>query len=115
MMRCSNILVLGLTFKENCPDLRNTRVVDILAELDDYETHVDIHDPWADGSEAENEYGIQLTNNPRSGHYDAVILAVAHKEFEAMGSKKIRGFCKPDGVLFDVKNTLPAADVDGRL
>ncbi len=111
----SNVLVLGLTFKENCPDLRNTRVVDILAELGDYETNVDIHDPWVDANEAEEEYGIQLTGTPQSNHYDAVILAVAHKEFEAMGSKTIRGFCKPGGVLFDVKNTLPAADVDGRL
>ncbi len=111
----SNILVLGLTFKENCPDLRNTRVVDILAELDDYETNVDIHDPWVNSSEAEGEYGIQLTQQPQSNHYDAVILAVAHQEFEAMGSKKIRNFCKPGGVLFDVKNILPAADVDGRL
>ncbi len=111
----SNILVLGLTFKENCPDLRNTRVVDILAELDDYEANVDVHDPWVDTSEAEEEYGIQLIEQPQSNHYDAVILAVAHQEFEAMGSEKIRGFCKPGAVLFDVKNTLPAADVDGRL
>jgi len=111
----SNILILGLTFKENCPDLRNTRVVDILAELNDYETNVDIHDPWVDTAESEKEYGIQLTETPKNNHYDAVILAVAHQEFEAMGSKKIRAFCKLGAILFDVKNTLPAADVDGRL
>ncbi len=111
----SHVLVLGLTFKENCPDLRNTRVVDILAELDDYEANVDVHDPWVDPKEAEDEYSIQLTQQPRVNHYDAVILAVAHQEFKAMGSEKIRSFCKPGGVLFDVKSALPAADVDGRL
>ena len=111
----SNILVLGLSFKENCPDLRNTRVVDILAELHDYEANVDVHDPWVDAAEAEQEYGIQLTTEPKNNSYDAVILAVAHREFEIMGSEKIRAFCKPGAVLFDVKNTLPAADVDGRL
>jgi len=111
----SNILVLGLSFKENCPDLRNTRVIDIVAELHDYEVNVDIHDPWVNAEEAKEEYGIQLTNTPQNNHYDAVILAVAHQEFESMGSKKIRAFCKPDAVLFDVKNTLPATDVDGRL
>jgi len=111
----SNVLVLGLSFKENCPDLRNTRVIDIVAELHDYEVNVDIHDPWVNAEEAKEEYGIQLTNTPQNNHYDAVILAVAHREFEAIGSKKIRAFCKPDAVLFDVKNTLPAADVDGRL
>jgi UDP-N-acetyl-D-galactosamine dehydrogenase len=115
LIKGSNVLVLGLSFKENCPDLRNTRVVDILAELRDYEVNTDVHDPWVDAGEAEEEYGIQLTDNPENSHYDAVILAVAHKEFEAMGSKKIRAFCKPGGVLFDVKNILPAADVDGRL
>ncbi len=111
----SNILLLGLTFKENCPDLRNTRVVDIIAELNDYETNVDVHDPWVDTCEAEAEYGIQLTKTPKSNHYDAVILTVAHQEFETMGSERIRAFCKPGGVLFDVKNILPATDVDGRL
>jgi len=111
----SNVLVLGLSFKENCPDLRNTRVVDILAELHDYEANVDVYDPWVDADEAEEEYDIQLTKEPKSNHYDAVILAVAHQEFEAMGSEKIRAFGKSEAVLFDVKNILPAADVDGRL
>lgn len=111
----SNVLVLGLSFKENCPDLRNTRAVDIIEEFRDYEANVDVHDPWVDPREAQEECGIELTKELKNGHYDAVILAVAHREFEAMGSKKIRALCKANAVLYDVKNTLPASDVDGRL
>ncbi|RDH86439.1 MAG: Vi polysaccharide biosynthesis UDP-N-acetylglucosamine C-6 dehydrogenase TviB [endosymbiont of Seepiophila jonesi] len=111
----SRALVLGLTFKENCPDLRNTRVVDIVAEFQDYSTAVDVYDPWVNADDAEHEYGIRTIDTLKEGHYDAVILAVSHKEFAEMGSKKIRALCKPDGVLFDVKNLLPVDDVDGRL
>ncbi|VAX08271.1 UDP-N-acetyl-D-glucosamine 6-dehydrogenase [hydrothermal vent metagenome] len=111
----SKILILGLSFKENCPDMRNTKAVDILAELNEYEANVDIYDPWVNATEAEDEYNIQLTTELQSGHYDAVILAVSHHEFVTMGSKKIRALCKPSSVLFDVKSILPATDVDGRL
>ena len=111
----SNVLVLGLSFKENCPDLRNTRAVDIIEEFRDYEANVDVHDPWVDPREAREECGIELTKELKNGHYDAVILAVAHREFAAMGSAQIRALCKPNAVLYDVKNTLPPSDVDGRL
>jgi UDP-N-acetyl-D-glucosamine/UDP-N-acetyl-D-galactosamine dehydrogenase len=111
----SRALVLGLTFKENCPDLRNTRVVDIVKEFEDYGTQVDVYDPWVDAGEAEHEYGLRPIPELEEGVYDAVILAVAHREFAAMGSKKIRALCKENGVLFDVKHVLPVADIDGRL
>ena len=112
----SRVLVLGLTFKENCPDLRNTRVVDIVREFEDYGASVDVYDPWVSADEAEHEYGLRpIPELKESGVYDAVILAVAHREFGAMGSQQIRALCKPNGVLFDVKHVLPAADVDGRL
>jgi UDP-N-acetyl-D-glucosamine/UDP-N-acetyl-D-galactosamine dehydrogenase len=109
------ILVLGLTFKENCPDLRNTRVVDIVDEFQDYGAQVDVYDPWVNADEAEHEYGLRPVSEVREGAYDAVILAVAHREFAEMGSQKIRKLCKENGVLFDVKHILPVADVDGRL
>ncbi len=109
------ILILGLTFKENCPDLRNTRVVDIIGEFSDYGAVVDVHDPWVDAAEAQREYGIRMLPEIRDGHYDAVILAVAHDEFERMGSARIRALCKPGGILYDVKQVLPATDVDARL
>ena len=109
------ILILGLTFKENCPDLRNTRVVDIITEFSDYGAAVEVHDPWVDADEALREYGIRMLQEPRDGHYDAVILAVAHDQFRDMGGSRIRALCKPGGILYDVKQILPAADVDGRL
>lgn len=110
----SNILVLGLTFKENCPDLRNTRVVDVVKHLQDYHANVDVYDPWVDKDEARREYGIAPIDHP-GDHYDAVILAVAHEQFTAMGVDKVRGFCKPDAVLFDVKYLFSETDSDGRL
>jgi UDP-N-acetyl-D-galactosamine dehydrogenase len=111
----SRALVLGLTFKENCPDLRNTRVVDIVSEFQDYGAEVDVYDPWVSAGEAEHEYGLHPIDELKEGTYDAVILAVAHKEFAEMGSEKIRKLCKENGVLFDVKNVLPVSEVDGRL
>jgi UDP-N-acetyl-D-galactosamine dehydrogenase len=111
----ANILILGLTFKENCPDLRNTRVVDIIQEFRDYNARVDVYDPWVDAREAVHEYGIEPINQPRPGHYDAIILAVAHRQFRDMGAEGIRTLGKPDSVLFDVKYVLPASTVDGRL
>ena len=108
-------LVLGLTFKENCPDVRNTRVIDVVRELQSYNLNVDIHDPWANPAAAEREYGVQLIDQPQAGCYDAIVLAVAHRQFRELGSKGIRAFGKPHCVLYDVKHILSAGDVDGRL
>jgi len=112
----ASILVLGLTFKENCPDLRNTKVVDIIAALKEYRISVDVHDPWPSPDEAMHEYGLSLVGQPAQGHYDAVILAVGHEQFRAIGSDGVRGFGKPTGsVVYDVKHVLPKDSVDGRL
>jgi UDP-N-acetyl-D-galactosamine dehydrogenase len=108
----SNILVLGLAFKENCPDVRNTRVVDIVAELRSYNANVHIHDPWVNADEARHEYGLEMIAQPEQGKYDAIILAVSHREFIALGADGIRAFGKPDAVLFDVKRALPRQSVD---
>ncbi|MDD5036586.1 MAG: Vi polysaccharide biosynthesis UDP-N-acetylglucosamine C-6 dehydrogenase TviB [Methylococcaceae bacterium] len=108
----SNILILGLTFKENCPDIRNTRVIDIIKELQDYNVEVDVYDPWADAHETHEEYGIDLISEPKQGHYDAVIVAVAHQEFRDLGVEKIRALGKPESVIFDVKYILPKDQVD---
>ncbi|MEX0732995.1 MAG: Vi polysaccharide biosynthesis UDP-N-acetylglucosamine C-6 dehydrogenase TviB [Aquisalimonadaceae bacterium] len=109
------ILILGLTFKENTPDVRNTRVVDIVRELRTYNALVDVHDPWADPAEAEAEYGINLTRDITPGSYEAVILAVGHREFREMGLQRIRRALTPGGVVYDIKQMFPAAEVDGRL
>ncbi|TXI49816.1 MAG: nucleotide sugar dehydrogenase [Lysobacter sp.] len=114
-MAGARVLVLGLAFKENCPDLRNTRVVDIVDELRRYGAQVDIHDPRVDAALAQTEYDIALTDAPELGAYDATILAVAHREFVELGGDGIRAFGKPDSVLFDVKGALPRDAVDGRL
>jgi UDP-N-acetyl-D-galactosamine dehydrogenase len=111
----ARVLVLGLAFKENCPDLRNTRVVDIVAELKDYGIPCDVHDPWVNPDQARHEYGIELIAEPPQGSYDAVILAVAHREFAALGAERIRAFGKPGAILYDVKQLLPKDQVDGRL
>jgi UDP-N-acetyl-D-galactosamine dehydrogenase len=115
MARDSRVLVLGLSFKENCPDLRNTRVVDILAELKDYGIAADVHDPWVDPEEAKKEYGITPVAEPPRGAYDGVILAVAHRQFRAMGIERLRALGRPGAVIFDIKHILPASAVDGRL
>ncbi|MBK8509637.1 MAG: Vi polysaccharide biosynthesis UDP-N-acetylglucosamine C-6 dehydrogenase TviB [Candidatus Competibacteraceae bacterium] len=111
----AKVLVMGLTFKENCPDLRNTRVVDIVKEFRDYNARVDVYDPWVDAREAQHEYDIELIQEPKAGHYDAVILAVAHQQFQEMGTERIRALGKPNSVLFDVKYVFPSDAVDGRL
>ena len=112
----ARVLVLGLAFKENCPDLRNTRVVDIVEALRGYNAQVDVHDPWVDAAEAQHEYGLALTSAPGQGNYDAVVLAVGHDEFRALGGEGVRGFGKPDAsVVYDVKYVLPRDAVDGRL
>ncbi|BDU20163.1 Vi polysaccharide biosynthesis UDP-N-acetylglucosamine C-6 dehydrogenase TviB [Dyella sp. GSA-30] len=111
----ARILVLGLAFKENCPDLRNTRVLDIVDALRGYNAQVDVHDPWVDAAEAEHEYALKPVDAPRQDTYDAVIIAVAHQQFAALGAEGIRAFGKPESVLYDVKYVLPRDAVDGRL
>ncbi len=111
----ARILIMGLTFKENCPDVRNSHVVDIVGELSDYNAEIVVHDPWVDPEEAEREFGISLLSQPEPGGYDAVIVAVGHREFLAMGADGIRRLLRPKGVLFDIKSILPASAVDGRL
>lgn len=110
----ARVLVLGLAFKENCPDLRNTRVVDILAELRAYGVRFDVHDPWADACEAEAEYGLTLCAEPAEGAYDAVLLAVAHRQFIAAGGA-LRRYLREGGVVYDAKGALPREAVNGRL
>ena len=111
----ARILILGLAFKENCPDLRNTRVVDIADALKGYNAQVEIVDPWVDAAAAMHEYGIGLIGAPEPGQYDAVIVAVGHREFAEIGGAGIRAFGKPASVLYDVKYVLPREAVDGRL
>ncbi len=111
----AKVLVMGLTFKENCPDLRNTRVVDIVAELKDYNCDVDVFDPWVTVEEALHEYGITPIIEPKAGSYDAIILAVAHNQFKDMGNAVIRALGKPISVLYDLKYVLTAQESDLRL
>lgn len=112
----SRVLVLGLTFKENCPDLRNTKVVDIVTALRAYNTQVDVYDPWIDIAEARHEYGLDcLAQPPAHGRYAAIVVAVGHKEFAQWGADGIKAFGEPDAVLYDVKGLLPAGSADGRL
>ena len=111
----AKVLVMGLAFKENCPDLRNTRVVDIVNELREYNVEVDVHDPWVDPEEAMHEYGIKPVAAPSSGHYDAIVLAVAHRQFAEMGAAAIRALGKAQQVLYDLKYILPADQSDLRL
>lgn len=111
----ANILIMGLTFKENCPDLRNTRVVDIIRELKTYHAQVDVYDPWVDAAEAEHEYGITPVSEVKKSHYDAIIIAVAHEQFREMGESGIKSLAKSNSVIFDVKNLLPKTAVDARL
>ena len=111
----ANILVLGLAFKENCPDLRNTRVVDIIEELSACNANVDVYDPWVSAEQAEHEFGLKLTTSLTDNKYDAVIVAVAHEQFAAMGVGTIRSLMRDQGILYDIKYLFPADQVDGRL
>ena len=111
----SRVLILGLTFKENCPDIRNTKVIEIVKELESYGASIDVCDPWVDPREAQHEYGIDVVNEPDKGAYDVVIVAVAHDEFRELGEDGIRSFCKAKSVLYDIKYVLPAGAVDDRL
>ena len=111
----ARVLVLGLTFKENCPDLRNTRVVDVIESLRQFSLEVDVHDPWADPEEAWAEYNIELTADPKQSHYDAAILCVAHKHFQALPDPGIRKWLRQKSVVYDLKGTLPNDVVDAVL
>jgi UDP-N-acetyl-D-galactosamine dehydrogenase len=106
---------MGLAFKENCPDLRNTRVVDIVAELKEYKCQVDIFDPWVAVEEAQHEYGLSPVVEVQSGTYDAIIVAVAHRQFRDMGADGIHGLGKPEHIVYDLKYLLDAEDSDLRL
>jgi len=114
-VRNNRVLILGFTFKENCPDTRNTRVVDIVSELKDYGMAVDIADPWADPRDVAEEYGIDISNEPAMAEYDAVVIAVAHNHFKEMGSAGVRRLLGQNGVLFDVKGIFPIDESDLRL
>ena len=111
----ARVLVLGLTFKENCPDLRNSKVVDVIHELEKFGAKVDVHDPWVDSAEARHEYGIRPIRALKPRHYDAIVMAVAHREFKEMGIAKIRRLAKRHHVLYDIKHVFTRAEVDGRL
>jgi UDP-N-acetyl-D-galactosamine dehydrogenase len=111
----SRVLVMGLTFKENCPDLRNTRVIDVVNELKDFGCHVDVTDCWANNEEAEHEYGISLVSEPKAGEYDAVFLAVPHREYAGLSAEQLRAYTNSNGVLFDLKGVLPLGQADLRL
>jgi UDP-N-acetyl-D-glucosamine/UDP-N-acetyl-D-galactosamine dehydrogenase len=115
MVGGSKILILGLTFKENCPDLRNSKVMDIIAELRRFDANVDVHDPWADADAAYREYGLRPVRTPKAAAYDAIVLAVGHDEFKNLGVRKIRRWAKQPHVLYDVKYLFASDQTDGRL
>ena len=110
----ARVLVLGLTFKENCPDVRNTKVADVVKELQSFGCNVEVYDPWVDPREAQHEYGITMTSDPKPG-YDGIVVAVAHREFVELGPKGIRRFGSPNVVIYDIKHVLPKNESDGRL
>ena len=111
----ARVLMLGLTFKENCPDVRNTKVADIVKELASFGCKVDVFDPWVNPREAEHEYGITPVAAPTRGNYDAIVVAVAHRQFLELGTSGIRAFANPNAVIFDIKHVLPKDQSDGRL
>ncbi|MGI9308959.1 MAG: Vi polysaccharide biosynthesis UDP-N-acetylglucosamine C-6 dehydrogenase TviB [Gammaproteobacteria bacterium] len=112
----ARLLIMGITFKENCPDVRNTRVVDLITELESYGSSVDIYDPWADAKVVKEEYGIDLLGDlPAEGQYDGIVIAVAHEQFEQMSADGIHALGKPTHVVYDIKYILPADRVDSRL
>ena len=111
----ARVLVLGMAFKENCPDLRNTRVVDVVEMLESYSILVDVYDPWVESKEAFDKYGVKLIGAPEMGVYDGILLAVAHSQFVSMGASRIREFGKSDSLFFDLKSVFPAVESDIRL
>ncbi len=111
----ANIIILGLSFKENCPDLRNTKVIDLISGFAPYNANVDVYDPWVSHEDAKNEYGIDLVSEPEKSKYDAIIIAVSHEQFKDLGSAGLHALGKENHVLYDFKYILPSGDVDGRL
>ena len=111
----ANVLIMGLTFKENCPDLRNTRVVDLVEKFESFNCNVDVYDPWVNKDEAVHEYNIKPIDAPVEGKYDAILLAVAHNEFKELSTEKIKAYGKDNHVLYDIKYLLKASESDGRL
>jgi UDP-N-acetyl-D-galactosamine dehydrogenase len=115
----ARVLVLGLSFKEDCPDLRNTKVIDVVRTLQGYQVQVDVYDPWVSATEAQHEYGLALLPAPAPAPgaplYDALIIAVAHRQFRALGAAALRAWLKPQGLIYDVKHILPRAESDARL
>ena len=111
----ARVLVMGFTFKENCPDVRNTRVIDVVKELEDFGCEVDVYDPWVSVDKVQQEYGILTIQQPEKDAYDSIILAVAHKQFKNMGYQNIRAFGKASHILYDLKNVLPTEAVELRL
>jgi UDP-N-acetyl-D-galactosamine dehydrogenase len=111
----SRVLMLGFAFKENCPDFRNTKVIDIVKELETYGASVDVFDPWVDAAETLEEFGLELTQDPVQGAYDVIVLAVAHEQFRELGEQGIKAYGKPESVFFDIKYLLPQGAADGRL
>jgi UDP-N-acetyl-D-galactosamine dehydrogenase len=112
----SRILILGITFKEDCPDVRNTKVVDVIHELREFGAEVDVYDPWAEPGEVREEYGIEiLTDKPANGHYDGIVLAVSHRQFIEMSIESIHALGKPNHVVYDIKSVLPVDQIDSRL
>jgi UDP-N-acetyl-D-galactosamine dehydrogenase len=111
----ANVLVMGLTFKENCPDVRNTKVVDILSELAEFDINIDVYDPWVNPDEAKKEYNVDLISAPKSSHYDAVIFAVAHDQFKALSKAEIKALMKSEHIIYDLKYMLDADLADIRL
>jgi len=111
----ARVLMLGITFKENCPDIRNSKVVDVVHELAKNGARVDIYDPWADAAEFRHEYGLKLTRALKPRHYDVAVMAVGHQEFRELGIRGVRKLLRKPHVLYDIKHLFPAADTDGRL
>ncbi len=114
-MKGARILMLGMTFKENCPDIRNSKVIDVVKELQKFGATVDVYDPWASPAECKHEYGVRPVRDLRKGRYDATVLAVAHREFRELGSAGVRRLGKKNHVLYDIKHVFPANETDGRL
>ncbi len=111
----ANILIMGLTFKENCPDLRNSRVIDLIEGFKNFTTNINVYDPWADKASALSEYGVNLIEKPSKNDYDAIVLAVGHSQFKELSTKELRSFGKENHVLYDVKHLLKIDESDGRL
>ena len=114
-VKSSRVLVMGLAFKENCPDLRNSKVADVVRELEKYGAAVDVWDPWVNAREARREYGIKLVSRPVRGQYEGIVIAVAHREFLAMKPAELRRLAKRNHVIYDIKYVLKRQDSDGRL